>query len=73
MQIHNKIILITGSSNGIGRAAALLFAKKGAKIIVNYIHDEENARRVVKEIVSNSGDAIMIKAELTKLNYWKLP
>lgn len=45
-----------------------MFAKKGAKIIVNYIHDEENARRVVKEIVSNNGDAIMIKADVSDPN-----
>lgn len=36
MGLKNKVVLITGSSRGIGRATALLFAKEGAKVVVNY-------------------------------------
>ena len=31
--MQNKVVIITGASSGIGRAAALLFAKKGSKVI----------------------------------------
>lgn len=36
MKLKDKVVLITGSSHGIGKAAALLFAQEGAKVVVNY-------------------------------------
>lgn len=38
MEIKDKVVLVTGSSRGIGREIALLFAKKGAKVILNGRH-----------------------------------
>jgi len=32
--LNNKVIIVTGGSSGIGRAAALSFAKQGAKVII---------------------------------------
>ena len=36
MKFENKVVIITGSSKGIGKATALLFAEEGAHIVVNY-------------------------------------
>ena len=35
MEIAGKVVLITGASSGIGRASALLFARKGAKLALS--------------------------------------
>ncbi len=35
MNLQNKVAVITGSSSGIGEGVALLFAKEGAKVVVN--------------------------------------
>ncbi|MFB0936367.1 MAG: SDR family NAD(P)-dependent oxidoreductase, partial [Propionivibrio sp.] len=35
MRFENKVVLITGSGAGIGRAAALAYAREGAKVVVN--------------------------------------
>ncbi|MCD6547534.1 MAG: SDR family NAD(P)-dependent oxidoreductase, partial [Nanoarchaeota archaeon] len=49
-KLENKVALITGASRGIGRAIALLFAKEGAKVVVNYLNSKEKAEEVVNQI-----------------------
>ncbi len=66
MRFKDKVILVTGSSRGIGRATALLFAKEGAKVIVNYNKSEKGAKEVVKEIESIGSESIAIKCDVSK-------
>ena len=63
--LENKVAIITGSGSGIGKAAALLFAKEGAKVIVSDIQ-EDHGKAVVAEILKNGGDAFFIKADSSK-------
>jgi len=51
----NKVVLITGASRGIGRAAALEFGKLGASIVVNYNSSDILAQEVVDEIMKVGG------------------
>ncbi|MCI9063762.1 MAG: 3-oxoacyl-ACP reductase FabG [Clostridia bacterium] len=41
-----KVVLVTGSSKGIGKATAVEFAKKGYNVIINYLTDKENAEKL---------------------------
>ncbi len=66
MKIRNKVVLITGGTSGIGKAAALLFAKEGAKVVVNYHTDAQAATAVVTEIKAGGGTAHAIRADVTK-------
>ncbi|MBN1793272.1 glucose 1-dehydrogenase [Candidatus Woesearchaeota archaeon] len=68
MKLKNKVALITGASRGIGRATALLFAKEGANIIVNYFKAENEANSVVQDIKKMGADAITIKCDVSKEN-----
>lgn len=63
--LENKVATITGAGSGIGRAAALLFAKEGAKVIVSDIN-KENGSAVVNEIEKAGGTAHFIQTDSSK-------
>jgi glucose 1-dehydrogenase len=57
--------LVTGASSGIGEAIAQAFAAAGAKVVVNYLHDEAEAQRVVRAIREGGGEAIAVRADVS--------
>ena len=50
MRFTDKVALVTGSSRGIGRAVALRLAEEGARIVVNYRRNTEQALAVVAAV-----------------------
>ncbi|HTJ50834.1 MAG TPA: SDR family oxidoreductase [Cyclobacteriaceae bacterium] len=64
--VTNKIVIVTGSSKGIGAAIAKTLAKAGASVVVNYAGGKAAAEQVVNEITSAGGVAIAIQADVSK-------
>lgn len=62
--LTGKVALITGAASGIGRAAALLFAREGAAVIVTDIN--QSGQEVAEEIVRSGGKAIFVQADVTR-------
>lgn len=65
--LENKVAIVTGAGSGIGKAISLLYAKEGAKVVVSDI-SEEGGNETVSEIKSNSGEAIFVKADSSKVD-----
>ncbi|MBU2408033.1 MAG: SDR family NAD(P)-dependent oxidoreductase, partial [Gammaproteobacteria bacterium] len=60
----DKVLLITGASRGIGRAAALLAAERGFAVAVNYTSNSLAADEVVREIRAMGGSAMSVQADV---------
>ena len=65
-RLIGKVAIITGSCLGIGRAIALLFARQGAKTVVN-CRTTETGEKTVNMIKDANGEAIYIKADVSKV------
>lgn len=63
---EGQVALVTGASGGIGEAIAIAFAERGAKVGVHYFRNEQKAQSVVNEILQRGGDAIAVRADVTK-------
>lgn len=59
-----KVVLITGSSRGIGSAIAKLFSEKGYIAIINYYSSEDAANDLLKDIQNSGGEAYIYKADI---------
>ena len=61
-----EVLLVTGGSRGIGAATALLAARKGYAVAVNYTSNEAAARAVVEAIVAAGGKAVAIQGDVAE-------
>ena len=59
-----KVLLVTGASRGIGRACALLAARNGWSVGVNYREDAKSADAVVETIAKGGGRAVALKGDV---------
>ena len=62
--MNDRVVIITGGSRGIGRAAALKAAAAGYKVVVGYASNEAAAREVVSAIEATNGRAIAVKCDV---------
>ena len=63
-RLKDKVIVITGATKGIGEAAAYLFAKEGAKLIINGRNIEDGCR-IENKIRKNGSEAYFFKADIS--------
>ncbi|MGH3899642.1 MAG: SDR family NAD(P)-dependent oxidoreductase [Pseudonocardiaceae bacterium] len=65
MVLQDKVVIVTGSSRGIGRAVALAFAARGAKTLVNSSTDVAGGQDVMTAIASDGGTAHYVQADVS--------
>lgn len=63
--LKNKVILVTGSSKGLGNLIAKRLAKDGASVIINYKSDKISARNSIREISFYNSTCIAIQADVS--------
>lgn len=66
--LQGQRALVTGANSGIGAAVAKALAAAGARVAVNYSSSDERARSVVKQIEADGGEALAIRANVSREN-----
>ncbi|MFN0121397.1 MAG: glucose 1-dehydrogenase [Blastocatellia bacterium] len=66
MRLDHKIALVTGASQGIGRAIATRFARAGAAVVINHLAHQTDAEKVLGEIQAAGGQGLIIQADVTR-------
>jgi 3-oxoacyl-[acyl-carrier protein] reductase len=64
--LTEKVAIVTGASNGIGRAIAERLARDGATVVVNYSKSAESARQVVNGVEARGGKAVAAHADVSQ-------
>jgi NAD(P)-dependent dehydrogenase (short-subunit alcohol dehydrogenase family) len=62
---QDKVVLITGGSSGIGRAAALSLAKAGARVVIA-ARGEQRGTELVAQLKEDGADAVFVRADMAK-------
>lgn len=65
MSFENKVVIVTGASNGIGKGIASRYVKEGAKVVLADI-DEREGEQLEKELSEENGRVLFIKTDVRK-------
>lgn len=65
MNVSGKTAIVTGSAVGVGRAAALDLAKRGANVVINYSRSEDDAREAVGLVEAAGGKALLVRCDVS--------
>src|SRR5205085_5403364 len=63
--LAGHVAIVTGSSTGLGKAIALRLGQAGARVAVNYLHNEERAEVAHAEFQAARLDSILVRTDVT--------
>jgi NAD(P)-dependent dehydrogenase (short-subunit alcohol dehydrogenase family) len=63
-RLLGKKTIITGGDSGIGRAAAIAFAREGADVLISYLEEDEDARETAHWVEEAGREAVLISGDL---------
>jgi NAD(P)-dependent dehydrogenase (short-subunit alcohol dehydrogenase family) len=63
MDLKGKTAVVTGSATGIGAACAVMFAERGANVVVNYSKSQAEAEDTVSKVTAAGAGALLVKAD----------
>lgn len=70
-KLKNKVAIITGGDSGLGRAAAIMYVKEGAKVVIPYYDEERDALYTKHYIESLGGECLLIRGDIVNKNFSK--
>ncbi len=65
MTLQDQVALVTGSATGMGRATALMLARQGANVVVNYTRSEAEAKETAAAVEALGRKALLVRADVS--------
>ncbi|MCD8165639.1 MAG: glucose 1-dehydrogenase [Bacteroides sp.] len=66
MKLQGKVAVVTGGARDLGRAISLKFAQEGAKVVINYFDNPEDARETLRMVREAGSDGVIVQGDMTK-------
>jgi len=66
MKLKGKIAIVTGGARDLGRAISVKLASEGAKVVINYFDNPDDAKETLRMINEIGSDAIIVQGDMTK-------
>ena len=70
-KLKDKVAIITGGDSGLGRAAAVAFVKEGAKVVLPYLNEHEDAIETEKYLKNLGGECLILAGDITNCEFCK--
>lgn len=70
-KLKDKVAIITGGDSGLGRAAAVAFAKEGAKLVIPYYNEDKDANETKEYIEKLGGECLILSGDITDKKFCK--
>lgn len=64
-RLKDRVAIVTGADSGIGRAVSIAFAREGAKVVVAYLEEDEDAHETARWIEEAGQPSLLIKGDIT--------
>jgi len=66
MKLEGKVAVVTGGARDLGRAISVKLASEGAKVVINYFDNPEDARETLKMVKESGSEGIIVQGDMTK-------
>lgn len=70
-KLKDKVAIITGGDSGLGRAAAIIFAKEDANVVIPYYNEHKDAMETKTYIENLGGNCLLIAGDITEKEFCK--
>lgn len=70
-KLKDKVAIVTGGDSGLGRAACIAFVKEGAKVVIPYFNEHEDATFTKNYIEKLGGECMLLSGDISDKNFCK--
>ncbi len=66
MKLNGKVAIVTGGARDLGRAISVKLASEGAKVVINYFENPEDAQETLKRVQQAGSEGVIVQGDMTK-------